>query len=140
LAKRYIREQGSTWVMSWIIPSADNLTIVSALTNIELFSALARREREGIIPSNLTPLVRNDVLYHFETEYLVIDLDSSVMVKARDLTTLYPLRTLDAIQLACAIYAKNNLNLPVTFIGADTHLLSAAAAEGFATDNPNLHL
>lgn len=49
------------------------------------------------------------------------------------------LRALDAIQLACAVYARDLLDEPMTVLSADNNLLLAAAAEGFGTDNPNNH-
>ena len=139
LVKRYINEPGSDWIMRWVTRSSGNLIIVSELTSIEIFSATARREREGTLVSALAQTVRNDFLYHFENEYLVVDLERSTIAKARELITNYRLRTLDAIQLSCAIYAAK-LSSPIIFICADPNLLAAASAEGFAIDNPSLHL
>ena len=139
LVKRYINEHGSPWIMSWITRSSGNIVIVSELTSIELFSASARRERERTLLPALAQTIRDDFLYHFEHEYLVIELDRSIIAKARELSTLYQLRALDSIQLSCAFYAAK-LNPPITFICADFNLLTAASAEGFAIDNPNQHL
>ncbi len=74
-----------------------------------------------------------------QREYISVALDSSVLVQARILVSRYPLRTLDAIQLACAQSAAITLRETVTFVSGDNRLLAAAAAEGFATDNPYLH-
>jgi len=55
----------------------------------------------------------------------------------------YPLRAYDAVQLASAIFARSGMQAagasPLSFLSADTRLLTAAQAEGFVTDNPNLH-
>lgn len=139
LAKRYINEQGSSWVINWIAPAAGNIIIVSAITSVEMFSVFARREREKAISPGLSRIVRNDFLFHLENEYLSIEIDSFILARSRDLINTYPLRTLDALQLACAIHAKTSLNAPIAFISADTNLLLAATTEGFITDNPNLH-
>ncbi len=78
-------------------------------------------------------------MIHLEREYLAVPLDASVLVTARQLVGKYPLRTLDAIQLACALRAVTLLSEPMTFVCADARLLSAAGGEGFATDNPLAH-
>ena len=78
-------------------------------------------------------------LADFETEYLSIPLENIVLSRARDLLTRYPLRSLDAIQLASALEAVNALGEPLIFLSGDHNLLAAAAAENFHTDNPNLH-
>ncbi len=139
LVKRYIHEQGSQWVVSWITPTAGNICIISQLASVEISSVFARREREKTLSPALVRIIRSDFLFHLGSEYLVIEIDHAVIAKARDLTIAYPLRTLDAIQLSCSIYARNVFNTPNTFVSADTNLLLVATAEGFTIDNPNLH-
>jgi len=51
----------------------------------------------------------------------------------------HPLRALDVIQLGCAIRARTAVGEPVTFVSGDKSLLTAAATEGFAIDDPNAH-
>jgi predicted nucleic acid-binding protein len=50
----------------------------------------------------------------------------------------------DAVQLACALETRNKLaalEIPtLTFVSADTELLSMANAEGLSIENPNLFL
>ncbi|MDZ4766916.1 MAG: hypothetical protein SGI73_20445 [Chloroflexota bacterium] len=55
------------------------------------------------------------------------------------MTERYPLRTLDALQLASALVATNFLPDAPIFISADLKLLAAASAEGLPTDDPNAH-
>lgn len=55
---------------------------------------------------------------------------------AGNLVDRYPLRALDAVQLACAVYASSLLKEAITFVSADKNLLSAASSEGFGIDNP----
>lgn len=139
LAKRYIIEQGSSWVQSWIEPAAGHIIIVCDITPIEMFSLMIRRQNEGIFTADAVAKLRVDFLVHLETEYLVVELDSNLCVQARDLVNRHRTRTLDAIQLASAIRASQILNEPIKFISADETLLKAAAAEGFIIDNPNAH-
>jgi hypothetical protein len=51
----------------------------------------------------------------------------------------YPLRTLDAIQLASAQHAAAVLEESITFVTSDKTLLSAAGGEGLVIDDPNEH-
>lgn len=139
LAKRYIREVGSGWVISWAEPSAGNIIVLAHQTSVEMFSLLARRVREGTLSITTVITLQNDFLLHAEKEYLIYPQDNTLVAHARDLIMKYPLRTLDAIQLASAAEASAALNEALIFISADNNLLTAAAAEGFVTDNPLAH-
>jgi uncharacterized protein len=133
LVKDYVAEVGSAWVNSWADRSVGNIVIISRLTTVELIAGLARRQRELSISSVDFAIRRNSFLKKVVEFYLVMDLDDDVLTPARDLVTRYPLRTLDAIQLASALATG------LTVVSADTRLLAAAAAEGLATDDPNAH-
>jgi hypothetical protein len=110
------------------------------VNKVEMFSLLVRKQREGLLSANDIAQIQTTFLIHVEKEYLAIPFSRPVLAQARQLLVNYPLRTLDAIQLACAQDAVSTLNEPMTFISGDTNLLAAAAAsEGFAADNPNLH-
>lgn len=139
VAKRYIIETGSSWVLSWIEPPAGNVITVSKLTFVEMRSVLARRVREQLFTLTQANLLWTDFTAHISLEYLVVPLDDRVIRVAEQLVARHTLRTLDAMQLACALEAQLLLSDPVTFISADNNLLVAATAEGLATDNPNLH-
>jgi predicted nucleic acid-binding protein len=139
IARRYVTEVGSGWVLSWAVPAAGNVVIISELTTVEMFSLLARKQREGLLSANDIAQIQTTSLIHVEKEYLAIPLSRPVLAQARQLLVKYPLRTLDAIQLACVQDVVSTLNEPMTSISGDTNRLAAAASEGFATDNRNLH-
>ena len=134
--KRYITEIGSNQVSTWIEPEAGNVIIVSELATVEVFSALARHQREGTIRAEAAWLLQGDFLHHVEAEYLVVMVDSALLHQSRDLINKHPVRTLDAIQLACALQARAVLGEPFTFASADRRLLEVADAEGFTAVNP----
>ncbi len=139
LTKRYVPETGSAWVRSWIEPVAGNTVFVSEVAIVELPAALARRRRDGSVsPTEFSQLL-NDFLLHAEREYSVIGLESQVLRQASLLVAMHPIRTLDAIQLACALACVSLLGRPPLVVSADRTLLAAAAAEGLPTDDPNLH-
>lgn len=139
LAKRYLVETGSNWVLSWVEPPANNVIIISELTFVEMRSLLARRVREGVLTTVDAKALRNDFLLHTKNEYLIVLMETNVLNQASQLVDQYTLRTLDTIQLASAIQAVTVLAQPMTFISGDKNLLAAAAAEGFITDDPNAH-
>ena len=139
LAKRYLNEVGSTWLSTWIEPAAGHEIIVARLAETELFTLLARRQREGTLTAADAARLEADFLYHGEAEYFVVPLTDAVFDLARQLVQRHPLRTLDAIQLASALQVAQTLSEPLTFVTADRRLLVIAASEGFATENPSGH-
>jgi hypothetical protein len=139
VAKRYLVEIGSAWVTGWIEPTANNVILMSELTLVEMQSLLMRRVREGTLAMHDALLLRNDFLLHVQDEYLRVHIDTLIFSLASALVMRHPLRTLDAIQLASAIYAVNILAEPVTFVSGDKNLLIAASLEGFTVDDPNVH-
>lgn len=139
VAKRYLNEIGSKWVLSWIEPAAGHVVMLSELALVEIQSLLARRVREGSLSPNDASKLRNDFLIHYQDDYLVVHLETSIAQLAGQLVNKYKLRSLDAIQLASAIHAVNILSEPTIFITSDLNLLQAAKAEGFSADDPNQH-
>lgn len=139
LGRRYLAEIGSGWLNGLIDPTAGHVAVICDLTPIEFFSALTRRQRENTLNAANALILRNRFLADYQREYLSIPLESPVLERARNLVSQYPLRSLDAIQLASAIVATQILNEPMIFLSGDANLLKIAVLEGFVTDNPYLH-
>jgi predicted nucleic acid-binding protein len=139
LAKRYIIETGSRWVIQWIEPTTGNTTAISKLTFVEMRSVLARRVREQFLTPTQANLLWTDFTAHVISEYIVVTVDDRVIQRAETLVAHHSLRTLDAIQLSSALEAQLLLSNLFIFVSADNNLLAAAKAEGFVTDNPNSH-
>jgi len=76
-------------------------------------------------------------------DYHIVPLNDAMVQLAIDLTKRHPLRAYDALHLATAKTVNTALvsaQLSVlTFVTADTALLTAAEGEGLPTANPNLH-
>ena len=136
VVKRYVSEAGSAWVTSLAAPETGNVLVISRLATVEVCSVLARLQRSNKLPSSDSTRLRIDFLSHVDTQYLTITVDDDTLLRARDLVPKYPLRTLDAIQLACALEATTALDEALTFLCSDNDLLNAAAGEGFTIDNP----
>jgi uncharacterized protein len=139
LGRRYLTELGTPWVLSWILPTAGNVILISELATVELFATFARLQRQGLLMASHVVTLQQNFMLHVEQEYLTIFLDRPIIAQARSLVGNYKLRTLDALQLASALDAYTALGEPITLVSGDNDLLVAAAAEGFATDNPYAH-
>ena len=143
LTKRYITETGSDWIQTLAAPESNNLLIMARITWVEVLSALARRQREGILTP--TEMQRAIQLFHYDLnlQYRVIELDSNITKMAGMLITRHPLRAYDAVQLASAIHIEKELKYisgkTLTFLVADSRLATIAQTEGLRTDNPNKH-
>jgi uncharacterized protein len=134
LIKHYIAETGSAWVSSWAKPKAGHIIVISRLTTAEVIGGLARRQREQTITSADLVALRSTFFHHVDKVYTVINMNKALFEEAGDLLVRYPLRTLDAIQVAASLKAAQTFP-GLTFTPADTRLLAAAAAEGL----PNAH-
>lgn len=143
LGKRYVEEAGSAWIRAITAFSAENALLTARITMVELYSALARRRREGSVPADVCDKAAQAFAHHCAAEYRFVELDIRLVALARDLLDQHPLRAYDAVQLASALAANEALLQrdlpPLVFLSADERLLQAAAAQGLAVDNPNLH-
>lgn len=144
LIKQYVNEAGSDWVRQLFSPEHAHLFLTCRLTMPEIYSAFARRLREGSVTmTSYTTNVRafeSDVV----TIYRILELTPAVIQDVRYLLERHPLRANDAVQLASALIANRLLiaaNLtPLQFLSADERLIQAANAEGLNYDNPNHYL
>lgn len=141
LIKRYMMELGSVWVRNLIQTLPSPTIIVSRLSFTEVYSVLNRYGRMKPPKLSVNSTIRYKALFrkHIRWEYTVVPIDDFRIISAARLINKYPLRSLDALQLACAIYAQQILSDPLTFVSADNDLLTAASGEGLLVDNPLLH-
>lgn len=138
LVKRYIVENGTPWVRSVLRPG--NHIIIAQVTPVEVMSAVARHLRDQTVAPRHARAIQAYVNRHAEREYVVVNLTKSVILSAQNALLKYTLRAYDAVQLASALEANGRLvgagQPPLTFVCADTRLLTAAATEGLPTHNP----
>jgi predicted nucleic acid-binding protein len=117
--------------------------IIARITQVEVASVLARRQREGLLAPDAVSKALDTLQYDLDTQYQVVELDPGVAETAARLVMLHPLRAYDAVQLASAqqIYAAlaQDVAPPFTFLTADDRLLAVAESIGLPTDNPNRH-
>lgn len=141
VVKRYADEAGSAWVRQITDPQAQNAILLAEITLAEVAAALAAKQRA---PKGITMEQRNRVLSRFlqdcDEHFTLVSIDRSVIDRAVDLAQRHRLRAYDAVQLATALEASAITQaqaLPaLTFVAADTDLLTAAAAEHLSVENP----
>jgi predicted nucleic acid-binding protein len=143
LVKRYIAETGSTWVGQLTDPAASHDLYAVALAGPELVAAIVRRQRGGHLSSAHATRALAAVRVDWPNLYIRMDIDQPTIGRAMNLAETHGLRGSDAVHLAAALeihQQRRTLALPaLTFVSADQEQLRAAAAEGLAVDDPNLH-
>jgi len=99
------------------------LPAISGLVEVELFSAVARKVRQGELLPAEAEKIRAKFLFHLDNRYylrLPLDADHTVMARNWLAGARVPLRTLDALHLAIAARAEKRL------VTADRQLARAA--------------
>jgi predicted nucleic acid-binding protein len=143
LIKRYVDESGSDWIRSITSASANHLLLTARISVVELHSAVARRRREGTVPTSVCDTILQIFDVHCLTQYKFVELTPSVISIARELLDRNPLRAYDAVQLASSIQANKVLEhqkLPkLIFVSADKRLNEAATLEGLSITDPNVY-
>lgn len=143
IAKRYISETGTSWIIGLMRFAAKNEFAVAQITGVEVVSAISRRHRGNFLTTVQADKAIHRFLRDFNNSFGVIKIDDLIIRNAIYLTQTHVLRGYDAVQLSSALSLNDKLSklgLPLfTFISADNNLNSAAVAEGLTVDNPNNH-
>jgi predicted nucleic acid-binding protein len=122
LVKNYVRESGSSRAR-FLLTSYEFLS--SAITPIELQSAVQRRRRQGEITqpnyNSIISRVASDRSY-----WQLIEVVPQILSKAEELVASENVRTLDAIHIASAMIMQDSFPMSLPFISADERQLAAA--------------
>lgn len=141
LIKRYVDEVGSGWLRATLNVQPPPSIIVVHLIIVEVTSALTRRVREGTLALTDYAQVQNAFRADCLNDYELVTAIGDIIDQANHLLEQHPLRAYDAVHLATAVIANQQLLAndlaPLTFLSADDRLNRAATAEGLAVDNPN---
>lgn len=122
LAKRYIGERGSEKVEE--ILSGASEVAVSLIAPPEIVSALCRLRRQNAISAAQYGLAKKGLFADIE-DMTICNVTLPVVGKAIELLEKHPLRSMDALHLACAIDWQADL-----FVSSDKRQLSAALKSG----------
>jgi predicted nucleic acid-binding protein len=114
----------------------DRNKVVSALAHTEARSAICRlRQGMSITPAEASLAL--DALAAEMKRMIEQPINPPVLEAANTLIDRHYLRAMDAVQLGCAIVARDLLAAPdMRFIASDDALLKAASDEGFDIWNP----
>jgi uncharacterized protein len=99
-------------------------------TPVEIASALARREREGLLTADEVTTALTTVHALAESWHEIVPSDS-IRRTAERLLRAHPLRAADSLQLAAALIAADHDPMSLEFVCLDVRLARAAQREGF---------
>jgi predicted nucleic acid-binding protein len=155
LVKAYIYEpDGSDWMLGVIsAKQPSHQLFISEIARVEIPSALYKIEWARGYAQEITSLAVNRFERHLNADngyrkslYTILLINDAVLTEAQRLLRDYRsgqpkgLRSLDALQLACALRARKTLppeeQSRLTFVTIDKQLAGCAANEGFITFNP----
>jgi predicted nucleic acid-binding protein len=100
-------------------------------TTVEIASALARREREGVLSADQVAQALAVALELADSWDEIVPSDA-VRRLAQRLLRVHPLRAADSLQLAAALVAADHNPATLELVCLDARLCSAARREGFA--------
>ena len=130
LIKRYVQEKGSN-IVDNLMESADEI-FISAITRIESISAARRLLEERSLSKSDFNVFKDNLASDFPF-FTVVDFSEYIEKKAIELIEKYQIKTLDAIQLACCLAAREDIDHLVT---SDVKLARTASDVGIDTINP----
>ena len=108
---------------------ADPLMVVWWGTPVELVSALARRERDGTLPTAAASAAVERVR-RLERAWHQVAPTDVLRQHAQRLLRVHPLRATDSLQLAAALRVAGDDPASIDFVTLDQRLLDAAQREG----------
>ncbi len=131
LAKKYLKKEHGRGKVVELLESNPQHLVSSALTNLEITSALTRRQREISGFDKAMQSFSDD----WES-FIVWSIDDTLIASAANLIRLYKLKAADAIHLATACSIKGHIKDRLLFVSSDQELLAAANKEGFLVIDP----
>jgi uncharacterized protein len=137
LVKLYVYELGTERLLALTAGDAGHRFAILSLAQVELRSAIRRRQRGGEIPSHAADELIEAFRRHSEGKFLVQPLSDSLLDIALALVDGYALRGYDAVQLAGYLLLRSTSGAEEpTFVCADRALLLAAVNEGCPVLDP----
>jgi len=130
--KRYVEELGSDTVRRLL---DEHTACTSRLSEVEIASALARREREGSLKTTERDRALAALVLDMERLF-VVELESEITAIACKLLLSHPLRAGDATQLGSAVYLQEQSRAEILFVAYDEPLNNAARSCGLTLKKP----
>lgn len=143
VVKRYIQETGTSWVRGIADPAAFNLIYLARITDVEVTSAVVRRQRGGNLSISDAAATLQQFRRDLTRGYRLIEVTPALLAAASSLAERHGLRTYDAVQLAAAVELNAQWIAAdtgtITLVSADQELNAAAVAEAVPVEDPSLH-
>jgi len=130
LIKKYIAEDETESVEQLFLNSQK--IFVSYITKIECIFTLRRLKHEKAITDKDYTHLKKEINTDFEY-YTIIEPSEDLESLSISCIEKFQLKTLDSIQLSCALFQKDEINF---FIGNDEKLINSAKKEGFEVIKP----
>lgn len=144
LVKRYVTEIGSPWVRDLNAPAAGHSRYIAQITGAEMVAAVTRRRNRGDLTPAEAATALTDIQDDFERDYLPLEVTLPRVREAMSLAERHGLRGYDAVQLAMALFLRDQCRAAgladPTLVAADGDMNAAARAEGLTVDDPNDHI
>ena len=136
LAKAFFVEVGTASVLSLLERTEDRLRLFSALTPLEVRSAIRRKQQQGeLSDAEVTGALHILAEEMRRTEQM--PLTQTLLHAAEEVMDHFPLRAADAIQLAAALaFSDMQTSEQIVFVACDKRLLAAATKVGLKTHDP----
>src|SRR5271166_6716004 len=103
LVKRYVQEDGTSWVRRLTRRNARNPIYLARITAVEVTAAVARRRKGRTLTSAKASSILHRFRQHLAGRYTVIEISPSLFNDAMRLANTHALRAYDAVQLAVAL-------------------------------------
>lgn len=135
-AKLFVQEPGTDALIRLMETIEDNRKLISAATPLEVYGAIRRRERAGVISAQ-DAAAALDILRMEAARMVQQPLNPAVLEAARQLLDRTSLRWPDTLQLGAASVARDMFQgTEVIFVSASQAMLDAARGEGFNALDP----
>ncbi len=143
IVKQYVNEQGQAWITDLCEPSYGHTLYISQVAIVEVVAAICKKVRE----QRITITDRNNFINLFQQDcqnsYGIMPVTTDIYTSAAKLCLIHKLRAYDAVQLACALSLRDDIQKSkaplLNFTCADNDLLRFASIEGLSTVNLNLY-
>jgi predicted nucleic acid-binding protein len=113
-----------------------NRFAVQALSQVEVRSAIRRRERAGDIDPKHATLLLDRFELHMKYRFARLMVTDIVVETAAQMVDRHLLRAYDAVQLATCLELKKTVTERVVFVCSDEELPEAAKLERLSTLDP----
>jgi uncharacterized protein len=125
--KRFLDEDGSDAVRK--LANSTTLAVSSWLLHAEIYAVVARKRREGVIPSKTLDMALAD-FERLGKAMLILSCQDGLLVDIRRLHAQHAIGGCDSVHLASAISYERLSGNSIAFASADRQQRNAARAEG----------